>query len=159
MAYTQKPGSPAKQKTGHGIPSVFLQTMEDPKVKKMQESIAKREKLGPTSEEQKGAEKFAKNAPKGKTIPGTEYDVKSGKTTPKAFEKSLKSGKELGLESSPSDMFITDSAGKIIKKAEAKNPKAMEALKKEYGKMKSSTEGARSANTMAQNYTLGLAGN
>lgn len=25
MAYTQKPGAPMKQKTGHGIPSVFLQ--------------------------------------------------------------------------------------------------------------------------------------
>jgi hypothetical protein len=158
MAYKQDYGRGNRSKTGYGIPAVFLQTTEDPKVVKMEESIAKRKAFGPTADEQKNAEKFASKAPAGKVIPGTEFDVKSGKTAPKAFEKALKSGKELGLEKAPNDMFITDSAGKILKKAEARNPDAVEALKKEYGKMKSSTEGARKANTMAQNYTLSLAG-
>jgi hypothetical protein len=158
MAYKQTPGRGNHPKTGHGIPAPFKQISEDPKVSKMQESIAKRKAYGPTADEQKNAEKFSENASKGKVIPGTEFDIKSGKTTPKDFEKSLKSGKELGLEKAPNDMFMTDSAGKILKKAEASNPSAIEALKKEYGKLKSSTEGARKANTMAQNYTLGLAG-
>jgi len=158
MAYKQTPGRGNNPKTGHGIPAPFKQTTEDPKVAKMQESIAKRKAFGPTADEQKKAEAFAENASKGKVLSGTEYNSRSGKTVPKEFEKSLRSGKELGLEKSPNDMFITDSAGKIIKKAEAKNPSAVEALKKEYGKMKSSTEGARKANTMAQNYTIGLTG-
>jgi hypothetical protein len=158
MAYKQTPGRGNHPKTGHGIPTPFKQTTEDPKVAKMQESIAKRKAFGPTADEQKKAEGFSENASKGKVLSGTEYNSRSGKTVPKEFEKSLRSGKELGLEKAPNDMFITDSAGKILKKAEASNPSTVEALKKEYGKMKSSTEGARKANTMAQNYTLGLAG-
>lgn len=34
MAYTQKPGSPAKQKTGHGIPSALLQ-VKNPKTSQL----------------------------------------------------------------------------------------------------------------------------
>ena len=156
MAYKQSPGRGNNAKTGHGIPSPFKQ--EDPKTAKMKESIAKREAKGATYGETKAAEKFANKAPGTGLMGGTETNPKSGKTQPKAYEKSLKSGKELGLEKAPNDMFITDSAGKIMKKAEAKNPKAIEALKKEYQSAKASTKDARTANSAAQNYRLKIAG-
>ena len=156
MAYTQSPGRGNNAKTGYGIPSPFKQ--EGPKTTKIKEQIAKKEASGATYAETKSAEKFANKAPGTGLIGGTEMNIKSGKTQPKGYEKSLKSGKELGLEKSPKDMFITDSAGKIIKKAEAKNPKAVEALKKEYESAKGSTKDARTASSASQNYRLKLAG-
>lgn len=156
MAYKQSPGRGNNAKTGHGIPSPFKQ--EDPKTTKMKAQIAKKEVVGATYGETKAAEKFANKAPGTGLMGGTETNIKSGKTQPKTYEKSLKAGKELGLEKSPNDMFITDAAGKVIKKAEARNPKAMEALKKEFTSAKSSTEDARKANSAAQNYRLKIAG-
>jgi len=153
MAYKQDYGRGNRSKTGYGIPAVFLQTTEDPKVVKMEESIAKRKALGPTADEQKNAEKFASNAPAGKVIPGTEFDVKSGKTAPKAFEKKL-------VTQESGDMFLVDGGGKTIASAKANkfNSTEIDALKNRYEKEKAATEGARKANTMAQNYTLSLAG-
>ena len=156
MAYKQSPGRGNNAKTGYGIPSPLRQ--EEPKTAKMKESIAKKEAKGATYAETKSAEKFASKAPGTGLIGGTETNIKSGKTQPKAYEKSLKSGKELGLEKSPKDLFITDAAGKVVKKAEARNPKAIEALKKEYQSAKSSTKDARTANAAAQNYRLKIAG-
>jgi len=157
MAYTQSPNRGNNPKTGYGLPKVFLQTIDGPKTTKIKESIGKKEALGATYAETKAAEKFASNPSPG-LIPGTEVNIKSGKTEPKDYEKSFKSGKELGLEKAPNDMFITDSAGKIIKRAEARNPKAVEALKKEYEAAKASTKDARTANSASQNYRLKLAG-
>lgn len=156
MAYKQSPGRGNNAKTGYGLPSPFKQ--EEPKTAKMKAQIAKKEDKGATYAETKSAEKFASKAPGTGLISGTETNIKSGKTQPKAYEKSLKSGKELGLEKSPKDLFITDAAGKVVKKAEARNPKAIEALKKEYQSAKSSTKDARTANSAAQNYRLKLAG-
>jgi hypothetical protein len=156
MAYKQSPGRGNNAKTGHGIPSPFKQ--EEPKTTKMKAQIAKKEAAGATYAETKSAEKFANKAPGTGLVSGTETNIKSGKTQPKGYEKSLKSGKELGLQNAPNDMFITDSAGKVIKKAEARNPKAVEALKKEFTSAKSSTEDARKANSAAQNYRLKIAG-
>jgi len=156
MAYKQSPGRGNNAKTGHGIPSPFKQ--EEPKTEKMKAQVAKKEIAGATYGETKAAEKFASKAPGTGLIGGTEMNIKSGKTEAKPYEKSLKSGKELGLEKAPQDMFITDAAGKILKKAEAKNPKAVEALKKEFASAKASTADARKANTVAQNYRLKLAG-
>lgn len=156
MAYKQIPGRGNHAKTGHGIPAPFKQ--EGQKTQKAKESIEKRTAFGTTYDEQKSAEKFAVNAPQGKVASGTEFNSRSGKVIPKTFEKKLQSGKEIGLENSPNDMFITDSAGKIVKKAEARNPKAVEALKKEYSSMKGDTEDARKANSMTQNYSLSVAG-
>jgi len=156
MAYKQSPGRGNNPKTGHGIPSPFKQ--EDPKTEKMKAAVAKKEVKGATYSETKSAEKFANKAPGTGLISGTEMNIKSGKTEAKPYEKSLKSGKELGLEKSPNDTFITDSAGKIVKKAEARNPKAVEALKKEFSSAKAFTKDSRTANTVAQNYRLKLAG-
>jgi len=156
MAYTQSPGRGNNAKTGHGIPSPFKQ--EGPKTMKRRADVAKKEVMGDTYAEIKSAERFANKAPGTGLMGGTETNIKSGKTQAKSYEKSLKSGKELGLEKSPNDMFITDSAGKVIKKAEARNPKAVEALKKEFASKKSSTEDARSANAVGQNYRLKIAG-
>jgi hypothetical protein len=151
MAFKQSPGRGNYAKTGHGIPSPLKQ--EEPKTKKMQEQVAKKEKSGATFEEVKAAEKFAIKAPGTGLIEGTETDIQSGMTKAKGYEKKF-------VTQPSGDVFITTGGGKTIASAKF-NPhgnKEVEALKKKYESDKASTEDARKANVTAQNYRLKLAG-
>jgi hypothetical protein len=151
MAYKQNPGRGNNAKTGHGLPTPLKQVNPDSKLGKAVSTYAQKDREGYTATEVKMASNFAKGAEGTKTMPGTEMSSKTGQTTAKSYEKSLKSGKELGLKGAENDMFITDGGGKIMKRAEAKKAGAIESLKKEYASKKMATEDARSANVYSQN--------
>lgn len=148
--FKMTPGRGNFNKTGHGLPSP-LRMDGDPITEKTEV-----EKTKAFSKNQAGMAKAAStNAKAIGDIQGIAINAPTGEAKAKGYEKSLKSGAELGLKNSPKDMFITDSAGKIVKRAEARNPEAVEKLKKEYEKNKTYTETARSKNANYYNVTSG----
>jgi len=152
MAYTQNPGRGNNAKTGHGIPTPFMQTVEGPKTASMKAQVGKREGKE-TNEQFKKATEFAKGAKGTSLMAGTEMSKTTGETKPKSYEKKL-------VTQPSGDTFIVDSSGKTIGSAKANkfNSTAVDALKKKYASDKASTEDARTANATAQNASGRLAG-
>lgn len=136
MAYAQKhmSKSPLKQMGPAG------------KVEAAKKYVAKKEKEGMDYKETKEAQKFAGKEKGTGVVSGTEINVKSKQVEAKPFEKKFVESK------GGAPAMITDASGKPIKKAaySAMNSKAIDALRKEYSKMKSSTEESRAANAIVQ---------
>jgi hypothetical protein len=149
MAYTQKPGRGNNPKTGHGIPTPFKQ--EGPKTEAMRSQVAKKEKAGLTFAETEAAKKFASGAPGTGVLSGTTKDTKTGETSPKDFEKKL-------VKQPGGDVFMTDASGKTLESAKysVHGNKAVQALESKYKDLKSSTEDARKAGSLAQNSRIKL---
>jgi hypothetical protein len=133
MAYAQKhmSKSPLKQIGG--------------KIQAAKEHVAKKEKEGMDYKETKAAQRFANREKGTGTVSGTEINVKSKQVEAKPFEKKFVESK------AGAPAMITDASGKPIKKAaySSVNSKAIDALRKEYSKMKASTEESRTANAIA----------
>ena len=159
MAYKQSPGRGNNAKTGHGIPSPFKQSEDNFKTKRAHGDIAKKEEIGYTIDDYNKGKKFASEVSKADlSAQGTKFNPATGNTEPKTYEKSLKTGKELGLKNADNDMFVTNASGGIVKKAEARNTNAVKSLKKEYETGKSTTDDARKANSMYQNNSIKIGG-
>lgn len=146
MAYTQKPGRGNNAKTGHGLPTPFMQTEPGPKTAKAMVDVAKRRKEGTTAREDMADKKFATGTPGTGMTPGTEMNPRTNQAAPKGYEKTLKTNPN-------GDTFIVNGAGKTIEKAVYNKfkPEAVEALKKKYANVKAETNDSRTANTVRQN--------
>lgn len=164
MAYKQTPGRGNHPKTGHGIPAPFKQEDKNVKTKEMgpKETEARKwteaNKGFESYQDVKKATKYAQTTTDKNIGNNLTINPKTNEAEGKPFEKSLKKGSEIGLQNSPNDLFMTDSAGKVLKKAEARNPSAVEALKKEYNNLKSFTEDSRASNSVAANRLAGIGG-
>lgn len=150
MAFKLKPGRGNNAKTGHGIPSPFKQ--EGPKTEAMKSQVAKKEKAGLTFAETEAAKKFAGGAPGTGVLSGTTKNIETGETSAKAFEKKL-------VKQPGGDVFMTDASGKTLESAKysAHGNKAVQALEDKYKSLKSSTEDARKAGSIAQNSRIRMA--
>lgn len=152
MAYTQNPGRGNNPKTGHGIPTPFMQTVDGPKTASMKAQVGKREGKE-TYDQAKKATEFAKGAKGTSLMEGTQMSKTTGETAAKPYEKKL-------VTQPSGDVFVVNSSGKTIASAKANkfNSTAVDALKKKYASEKSSTEDARTANATAQNASGRLGG-
>tara|TARA_R110000868_G_scaffold912_1_gene6975 strand:+ start:6045 stop:6518 length:474 start_codon:yes stop_codon:yes gene_type:complete len=142
MSFKMKPGRGNSPKTGHGLPGALLQT----KTQNAAASIDKKRKTGTTFKEDEADKRFATGAQGTGIVPGTALNPRTNETEPKSYEKKLVTQKNR-------DVSIMGGDGKIVKTAKYNsfNSKAIDALKKEYGKSKEDTQDSRKANTMLQN--------
>jgi hypothetical protein len=151
MAYTQSPGRGNKVKTGNGLPSAFLQTIDGPATKKMKAQVAKKEVKGLTFAENEAAKKFATNVsgPGNAVMGNTKVNPKSGETEVKP------SGNKL-VKQEGGNMMIVNSRGKTIASAKANsfNSKETDALISKFNKDEASYKDYATANTIAQNSKL-----
>lgn len=154
MAYTQKPGRGNEAKTGSGIPAPFKQIEDGPATAKRKAQVAKKEVLGSTAAETKGATRFAQGA-KGTGLMGnTQMSSRSGETEVKPY------GNKLVTQEGSGDVFMVNSVGKTIKSAKSSklNSTAIDKLKKEFESDKKSYADYASANVVSQNAAGKLGG-
>jgi hypothetical protein len=148
------------EKTGRGIPAVFLQEKPKNKVEKVVDYIADRKlKDNFTNKEIENAKNLASGKGSTGLVPGTEQNKVTGEIKSKSFEKTY-------VEPSAENAFtasIRDSKGNIIESVKAQmtggqmNPtggKGVEALKSKYNKMKVDTEESRLANAKLQDFKI-----
>ena len=145
MAYMQKPGRGNNPKTGHGIPTPFMQQKTDIEL---------------TSKYDQGKAKLKTQREKGATPPGLNVDSKTAFASPKGYEKTFE-------EPSVENAFtarIKDSKGNQVGSAKTESVagnmvtgggKGVEALRKQFAKEKSFTEGSRHSNADFYNATSG----
>jgi hypothetical protein len=146
MAYTQKPGRGNNAKTGHGLPTPFMQTEPGPKTAKALAEVTKRKQEGVTEKEYAADKKFATGTPGTGMTSGTSFNPRTNETTANPYEKKL-------VSQPNGDTFLVNGAGKTIEKAVFNKfkPEAVEALKKKYANEKAMTNDSRSANVVRQN--------
>lgn len=149
MAYKQSPGRGNKAKTGNGVPSAFLQTIDGPATEKMKAQVAKKETKGLTFAEQTAAKKFASGAAGTGVMGNTKMNPMSGETEVKP------SGNKL-VKQEGGNMMIVNSAGKTIASAKGNrfNSKETDALTSKFNKDEASYKDYATANTIAQNSKL-----
>lgn len=152
MAYTQSPGRGNKAKTGNGVPSAFLQTIDGPATEKMKAQVAKKETKGLTFAENVAAKKFANKEAGSGPMGNTRFNPLSGETEVKP------SGNKL-VKQEGGNMMIVNSVGKTVASAKANkfNTKEVDALKSKFTKDEASYKDYATANTLAQNSRIKMA--
>lgn len=152
MAYTQAPGRGNSAKTGNGLPSALLQTIDGPATEKMKAQVAKKESAGLTFAENKAAKEFANKKPGTSVMGNTRLNALTGETEVKP------SGNKVVTQPS-GDTFVVNSAGKTVSSAKANkfNSSAVDALKSKFAKDEASYKDYAKANTIAQNSKLKMA--
>jgi hypothetical protein len=133
MAYTQNPGRGNNSKTGHGLPTPFLQT-----------------NIEVTGRYEEGKKLLKSNIAKGNTPDYLNIDAATGAAVAKPYEKKL-------VTQANGDTFLVDGSGKTIEMAKYDkfDSKAVDALKAKYEKEKNYTNKTREHNKNLWNATSG----